>query len=78
LRWIGYLMPLTYWLELLRRALIGSVAEAFPTLAGFNNLELFGILLGLTIAFGLLAIVVFRLCESKARDRGLIDVVTNY
>lgn len=78
LRWIGYLLPITYWLELLRRSLVGSVAEAFPTFAGLTDIELFWILLGLTVFYGVLAIVVFRLCESKARDRGLIDVVTNY
>lgn len=78
LRWIGYLLPLTYWLELMRRSLIGSVAAAFPTFAGLTDTELFGILLGLTVVYGILAFVVFRVCESKARERGLIDVVTNY
>lgn len=78
LRWIGYLLPITYWLELLRRSLVGSVAEAFPTFVSLTDIELFWILLGLTVFYGVLAIVVFRLCESKARDRGLIDVVTNY
>ncbi len=52
LRPIGYAMPLTYWLELLRRALVGSVAEAFPTLAGLSNMQLLGIVIGLTLLFG--------------------------
>ncbi len=78
LRPIGYAMPLTYWLELLRRALVGSVADAFPTLAGFNNNQLLGILIGLTIVFGVLSIFVFRWCDHQARERGLIDIVTNY
>src|SRR4030095_10565262 len=33
LRPIGYAMPITYWLELMRRSLIGNVAEVFPTLS---------------------------------------------
>ena len=78
LRPIGFAMPLTYWLELLRRSLIGSVAGAFPTLAGFSNTDLFGILLGLTIVFGGLAYLVFRACDHRARKRGLIDWTTNY
>lgn len=78
LRWIGYLMPLTYWLELLRRSLVGTVADAFPTLSQYSNGQLFGILIGLTVIFGLLSFVVFRLCEHQARERGVIDVVTNY
>lgn len=78
LRPIGYLMPITYWLELLRRSLVGSVAEAFPTLVALSNQQLLGILCGLTIFFGLAAVIVFRWCEHQARERGLIDMVTNY
>ncbi|HEX2980144.1 MAG TPA: ABC transporter permease, partial [Anaerolineaceae bacterium] len=37
LRPVGFAMPITYWLELLRRSMIGSVAQAFPTLARFSN-----------------------------------------
>ena len=78
LRPIGFAMPLTYWLEVLRRSLVSSVAEAFPTLSGFTNLQLIGILLALTVVFGLLSVFVFRRCEHLARERGLIDAVTNY
>jgi ABC-2 type transport system permease protein len=78
LRPLGYAMPLTYWLELLRRALVGDVAQAFPTLAQLSNLQLLGILVGLSLAFGVLAYFVFRWCEHLARERGLIDMVTNY
>jgi len=75
---IGYFMPTTYWLELLRRSLIGNVAEVFPTLAGFSNLEILGVLLGLSIFFGMVSIWVFRYCDAIARERGLIDRTTNY
>jgi ABC-2 type transport system permease protein len=78
LRPIGFAMPLTYWLEVLRRALVGSVAEAFPTLAGFSNLQLMGILIALTALFTVLAAFAFRWCDHVARERGLIDIVTNY
>jgi ABC-2 type transport system permease protein len=78
LRPVGFVMPLTYWLELLRRALVGNVAEAFPTLSNFSSAQLFGILVGLTVGFGLLSIFIFRWCDHQARERGLIDMVTNY
>lgn len=78
LRPLGYAMPITYWLELMRRSLSGSVAQAFPTLAHFSNLQLIGILLALTIAFGILSRFVYRYCDLRARERGLIDLVTNY
>jgi len=78
LRPVGYIMPITYWLELLRRSLVGSVAQAFPTLSGYSNAQLFAILLGLTALFALISGTIFRWCEQRARDRGLIDIVTNY
>ncbi|HEY43416.1 MAG TPA: ABC transporter permease [Anaerolineae bacterium] len=78
LRPVGFAMPLTYWLELLRRALVGQVAESFPTLSHVSNGQLFGILLGLTAIFGIMGIIMFRWCEHQARERGLIDRVTNY
>jgi ABC-2 type transport system permease protein len=78
LRPLGYIMPVTYWLELVRRALVGSVAEAFPTLSGLSNLQILGILIGLTIVFAGIAALVFRVCEQRAREEGKIDMVTNY
>ena len=78
LRPLGYALPVTYWLELLRRSLVGSVAQAFPTLAGFSNLQLLGILAGLTALVGVSAVFVFRWCDWQARERGYIDRTTNY
>jgi ABC-2 type transport system permease protein len=78
LRPIGFAMPITYWLELLRRTLVGSVAEAFPTLANLNNLQLLGILVGLTLIFGVASMVVFRACDRAARERGYLDRTSNY
>jgi ABC-2 type transport system permease protein len=75
---VGYAMPITYWLELIRRSLVGQVAEAFPTLAGLGNGTLLAILVGLTVLFGLAAIFVFRRCDHIARERGMIDMTTNY
>ena len=78
LRWIGFINPVTYWLELLRRSLVGQIAQAFPTLSSLSNLQILWILLGLTIIFTILASFSFRWCENRARERGLLDVVTNY
>jgi ABC-2 type transport system permease protein len=78
LRPIGYANPIFYWLELLRRSLVGKVAQAFPTLQNLSNFDLMVILVGLTIFFSLLSILIFRWCEHQAREQGKIDVVTNY
>lgn len=78
LRPVGFIMPITYWLELIRRSLLGESTIAFPTLASFSNFELLGILLGLSALFGTTAMLSFKLCDSLARERGLIDHTTNY
>lgn len=78
LRPVGYAIPITYWLELMRRSLAGNVAQAFPTLAQFTDLQLIAILLGLGIVFGTASIFIFRYCDHHAREQGLIDRVSNY
>jgi ABC-2 type transport system permease protein len=75
---IGYGLPVTYWLELVRRAMLGPGAAAFPTLAGFTNGQLLGILAAITLAFGLIAAVAYRFFDRVARDRGMIDAQSNF
>ena len=78
LRPVGYLMPVTYWLELVRRALVGRVADAYPTLAGVGDLQLLVLVAILTLVFAGVAAATFRRCDHLARERGLIDRTTNY
>ena len=78
IRPVGFVVPITYWLELMRRSLIGNVAQAFPTLSHFSNLQLLGILAGLTVIFAVASTFVFRFCDYRAHEAGLIDRVTNY
>ncbi|MEX2161052.1 MAG: ABC transporter permease [Anaerolineales bacterium] len=75
---IGYVVPISYWLELIRRALIGQVAETFATFREFSNIQLLGILAGLTVLFTVVAFAVFRYCDHQAREKGYIDRVTNF
>lgn len=78
IRWIGYLLPITYWLELIRRSLVGDIAQSFPTLTQFSDLQILSILISLTVIFGIISLLTFRWCEGRAREKGMIDVVTNY
>ncbi len=75
---IGYLLPMTYWLELLRRALLGPGAAAFPTLAAFSNGQLFAILGAITIASGILSLTAFGYFDRRARELGLLDAQSNF
>lgn len=77
LRPVGFWMPITYWLELIRRSLLGSAAAAFPTLAGYSDAQLLAILAGMTVLYGAIAILFFRWAEGRARAKGLLDVETH-
>ena len=78
LRPVGYVMPVTYWLELVRRALVGRVAHRYPSMAGISDEGLLMLLVVLTLGLGLIAALTFRRCDHIARERGLIDRTTNY
>jgi ABC-2 type transport system permease protein len=78
LRPIGLALPLTYWLELVRRGLVGHVAQAFPTFAGTSDARLLVVLALQTIVTGTIAVLVFGRCDAVAKERGLIDRTTNY
>ena len=78
IRWVGFIMPVTYWLELIRRALLPGIAAGFPTLAAFSNLQLLWVMLGLSGFFALAAFLTFNYCDREARERGYIDRTTNY
>lgn len=78
LRPVGYLMPVTYWLELVRRSLAGGVAQRYPSMAAIGDGELLVLLVLLTAGFGVIAAATFRRCDHIARERGLIDRTSNY
>lgn len=78
LRPLGYLMPVSYWLEVMRRALLGQPLQASPVLSAMSDAQLFAVMLGLSVLFALLALLAFRICDHLARERGLIDWSTNY
>jgi len=74
---IGLALPITYWLELIRRALM-STPYPTATLGAWSSLSLIGALCALTAAITLIATAWFRWCEHKARRQGLLDRSTGY
>jgi ABC-2 type transport system permease protein len=75
---LGFALPITYWLELIRRALLGPGAAAFPTLAAFSNAALIGILAGISLVLALVAAAVYRFFDWRAREEGMIDTQSNF
>lgn len=78
LRPVGYVMPVTYWLELVRRSLVGPAAYAYPSMSAISTAELLTLLVIMTLGLSVLATATFRRCDFLARERGLIDRTTNY
>ncbi|WP_376791649.1 ABC transporter permease [Thermoflexus sp.] len=78
LRPLGYVLPLTYWLESIRRALLGPSAVRFPTFAGWSEAQLLLVLGGMTMLSLALGFGLYRLAERKARQQGAIDRETGY
>jgi ABC-2 type transport system permease protein len=78
IRWLGFLLPATYWLEAARPALLGSAAEGFESLAALSNQELVAILAGFTVLLLAGSVVVYRWALHRAKEKGLIDMETTY
>lgn len=78
MRPIGLAIPVTYWTELIRRAMVGRVAEAFPTFIGMSNEQMMLILVGSSFAFAILSMIIFKYCDHRARELGLIDWSSSY
>jgi ABC-2 type transport system permease protein len=69
-------MPLTYWLELIRRALLGeSIGATFPIASTTTIVGLLALTTAITIV---VCAGVFRISEHIARERGQIDRTTGY
>ena len=78
LQGIGYVIPVSYWLVLIRRALMPEVAAAFPMFASLSNLQLLTILTISAVLFSTLGLFAFYRFDHVARERGYIDMVSNY
>jgi len=72
LRWIGETIPLAYWMEAIRRSLIGTGSS--DALDRLSNGALLAVAAGSSIARSFSAFCVYGLAERRARGRGLIDM----
>jgi ABC-2 type transport system permease protein len=77
LRPLGFAVPISYWLELLRRSLLTAV-PGLPAFTMLSNVKLLATFAVLTAALSGLALGIFRWCDRIARERGMIDRITNH
>jgi ABC-2 type transport system permease protein len=77
IQWISRLLPTTYWLEGMRRALMGPVPDNAPILKGplaaWSNGELAGMLAVTTLGLVLLAQLFWRWNERRAWRLGMLE-----
>jgi ABC-2 type transport system permease protein len=75
---VGQMLPPTYWLEGMRRSLLGPPTEAMlqSPLSSWSHPQLFGALLLSTIILGTVSVLLFRWSERKAYQNGLFDETT--
>jgi ABC-2 type transport system permease protein len=78
LRPLSYLLPSTYWLELARRALLGDAAFRFQSLSDLSDSALLTILAGMALLFVLASIFIYRWSMWRAKERGIVDLESNY
>jgi ABC-2 type transport system permease protein len=71
------ILPITYWLELVRRTLNLGVGMD-STLSAFSTNYCILILCLSTLVFSILAVAIFKAGDTIARQKGLIDMTTAY
>lgn len=69
-------LPFTYWMETIRRALVGGGLN--QSLAALGDGQVLLRLLWLTAALGLIAVLWFQWCMYRVKQLGLIDVPTEW
>jgi len=76
LQYISKVLPLTYWLELVRRAVLGKSMST--ALSGYSDFKLIVIMLATTLVLAFFSNYIYRSIEHIARKHGMIDRITNY
>lgn len=92
LREISLGLPITYWLEGMRRAVEGGILTVpvtgpggqivtqpvSPVLAQFDNWQLLGILVFAAVVCTVVSYLFYNWVENAAKERGMIDRLTGY
>ena len=75
----GQVIPITYWLEITRRAMLpGSGISTVSGLGDFSNIQILSFLLLSAGIFLVLSIGIFKYADYLARKKGKLDMSTSY
>lgn len=75
---LGLALPVTYWLELVRRAMLGGQARGFPPLDTWSSGQILAMLAGITLALLALCWIAYRGFDRLARERGMLEAQSNF
>lgn len=76
---IGQAIPITYWLEITRRAMLpGSSISTISGLGEFSNIQILMFLLISAGIFLVFSIGIFKYADYLARKKGKLDMSTSY
>jgi ABC-2 type transport system permease protein len=75
---VGLAIPITYWLEVVRRAVLPADLQWDSGLAAYPTSEIFLMLLVTSLIFLVLSIGIFRYADRLARKKGKLDMSTTY
>ena len=75
---VAYGLPVTYWIEAMRRSVIGDAGQANSFLATMPTWQLLVTMVATTALFFVLSVLVFRYFDRSARRKGRIDITTNF
>jgi ABC-2 type transport system permease protein len=92
IRDISLAVPITYWLEGIRRAINGGILThpapgapagspeqpISPMLAALDNWQLLGILVLSALVCAVVSVLFYGWVENQAKERGMIDRITGY
>jgi ABC-2 type transport system permease protein len=78
---ISRLLPITYWMEAIRRGLEPAVIAGLPGstgMQGLSNMQLMAALFFSTVVFLFISVGIFRYADKVARRKGKIDWTSAY
>ncbi len=78
---ISKVLPITYWMEAMRRGLEPGVISSLGSTTGLDRMDnwfLMLVLILFTIAFLFISVGIFRFADKTARRKGKIDWTTSY
>ncbi len=78
LQYVAYGLPITYWLEYMRRVLLAEGVPTAPPWTQWTNADLMRVLLPLTALYLAASLAFFRYAEKRARREDMLEATSDF